>query len=198
MPKMKKLVLWLTFLSLNSFALEINKEAPAFNLMGADGKDHSLSEYKGKVVVLEWLNHGCPFVRKHYDTNNMQKTQEFALAKGVKWISIISSAPGKQGYSDAGKALTDKIANDSKAHNILLDPKGIVGKAYKAKTTPYMVIVNEKGLTSYMGALDSIASADKEDVPRAKNYVKMALSDLFSGKKVKLAKTDSYGCGVKY
>ena len=147
---MKKIVIYFTFLlfALRGNALELNKAAPSFKLKGADGKEHALEDYKGSVLVLEWLNHGCPFVKKHYSSGNMQKTQSMAIEKGAKWVSIISSAPGKQGYSDAGKALTDKIASDSKAHNILLDTKGTVGKAYGAKTTPYMVIINKQGLVA--------------------------------------------------
>lgn len=182
----------------NSFALDVNSVGPEFKLQGADGKDHSLSDYLGKVLVLEWLNHDCPFVKKHYLSGNMQITQSIAIEKGANWVSIISSAPGKQGHSDAKRALLDKNKNKAKAQNILFDETGSVGKAYGAKTTPYIVILSQKGKVAYTGAIDSISSASQEDIPNAKNYVLEALNEIFSGKKVSRAKTDSYGCSVKY
>lgn len=186
------------FLSFSAQSIEVNQKAPAFNLIGEDGKGHALKDFAGKLIVLEWLNHGCPFVRKHYESGNMQKTQAFAKSKGVVWLSIISSAPGNQGYVDVAGALKNKLGNKSQATQVLLDPNGKVGKSYNAKTTPYMVIINKEGKIAYHGAIDSIASADQADVPKAKNYVTLALSSLLEGKDVSEAKTRSYGCGVKY
>lgn len=196
--KTASLLLGLFFYSTAGHSIKLDQVAPDFKLKAEDGKEYSLNDYKGNTIVLEWLNHGCPFVKKHYQSGNMQKTQRFAKAKGVTWLSIVSSAPGKQGHVDSAGALTDKIANNSTADHVLLDPEGTVGKTYKARTTPYMVIINKSGKIAYHGAIDSIASADKEDVPKAENYVKLALSSILEGKKVTKPKTDSYGCGVKY
>lgn len=173
-------------------------KAPEFSLKSAAGKDVSLSALKGKVVVLEWLNHGCPFVRKHYDSGNMQKLQELYTQKGVVWISIISSAKGKQGFSTPDKALQDKAKYRSKATHILLDKDGKVGKAYAAKVTPHMFVLNKKGEAIYVGGIDSIASTSKGDIANARPYVKDALDSFLSGKEVKVKESRPYGCSVKY
>jgi peroxiredoxin len=172
--------------------------APDFTLPDAAGGKHSLSQYKGKWVVLEWVNYDCPFVKKHYGSGNMQKTQKAARDKGAVWLSINSSAPGKQG-NFAGQELVKRIA-DLKAgpDAYLLDPEGKVGMEYKAKTTPTMFVINPAGMVIYSGAIDDKPSADQEDIPGAKNYVQAALDAGMAGKPVEVASTQSYGCGVKY
>ncbi|MGB0453130.1 MAG: thioredoxin family protein [Bacteriovoracaceae bacterium] len=188
----------LLFFSVQSFAANVGKTAPAFSLKGHDNKTYSLKDYSGKYVVLEWLNHGCPFVRKHYDSQNMQNLQKEFVAKGVVWLSIISSAEGKQGHVDPAGAKVDIKENGAFASAVLLDPSGKVGRLYGAKTTPQMYIVNPKGTLVYNGAIDSIASADEDDIKNADNYVKENLSLLLSGKEAKYKKTRPYGCSVKY
>jgi peroxiredoxin len=179
-------------------ALSVGAPAPTFALKGASGKTVDLSQYKGKTVVVEWLNHGCPFVRKHYDSGHMQKLQEKYTKQGVVWLSVISSASGKQGHVDEKGAMADKEKNKSFATDILLDVDGKVGKAYEAKTTPHMFIISADGNLAYQGAIDSEASADQADIPKAKNYVAQALDELQSKKAVSVKETKSYGCSVKY
>jgi cytochrome oxidase Cu insertion factor (SCO1/SenC/PrrC family) len=177
---------------------QIGKLAPDFKLMAEDHKSYQLSEFKGKVVVLEWLNHGCPFVRKHYGSGNMQKLQKSARGQGVVWLSVISSAEGKQGYVSVSQAKLDKKSKGSNAYKVLLDPSGKVGKSYGAVTTPHMYIIDSDGKLVYRGAIDSVSSADPEDISRSQNYVAKALKEVLAGKKVSLAKTKPYGCSVKY
>lgn len=196
---MKAICIFLSlFFSLQAFALTSGEAAPDFKLKSASGKDVTLSEYKGKIVVLEWLNHGCPFVRKHYDSNNMQSLQKKYTGQNVIWLSVISSAEGKQGYVDAAGAINDKAKNKSSATDILLDPKGDVGKLYGAKTTPHMFVVDKAGLLAYQGAIDSTPDTNVDSVSAAKNYVATALNEIMAGKKVTQPATQSYGCGVKY
>ena len=186
------------FFTLSAFALESGTPAPDFKLKSATGKVVSLSEYKGKIVVLEWLNHGCPFVRKHYDSNNMQSLQKKYTGQNVIWLSIISSAESKQGYVDAAGAKADKDKNNSSATDVLLDASGEVGKLYGAKTTPHMFVVDKNGMLAYQGAIDSTADTNQDSVAAAKNYVATALNEIMAGKKVTQPATQSYGCGVKY
>lgn len=194
-----KLALALCALMISSaYAVDTGTTAPDFSLAAASGKTVKLSDFKGKTVVLEWLNHGCPFVRKHYDSGNMQSLQRTYTGKGVVWLSIISSAEGKQGHVDAKGAAADKVSNKSSATDILLDPTGTVGKTYEAKTTPHMYVINPQGVLVYQGAIDDKASADPADVKSAKNYVAAALDATLSGKAVAIGSTKSYGCGVKY
>jgi peroxiredoxin len=176
----------------------VGKPAKDFTLPDSNGKSHSLSDYKGKIVVLEWLNHDCPFVVNHYDTGNMPKLQKTYAEKGVIWFSIISSAPGKQGYCTPEQA--NEIAKQKKAlpKAVLLDPDGEVGKLYGAKTTPHMYIINAEGVLVYNGAIDSIRSTKPEDIAKAENYVKLALDELFEGKEVSVKTSKPYGCSVKY
>jgi peroxiredoxin len=195
---MKILAAILFSLATNSFAVENGKLAPAFALEGALGKTVSLTALKGKTVVLEWLNHGCPFVRKHYDSNNMQSLQKKYKAQGVVWLSIISSAPGKQGHVDAKGAKADIAQYKSEASDVLLDSDGTVGRAFGAKVTPHMFIINKEGVLVYQGAIDSIRSADAADIPKSKNYVALALDATLAGIAITEAKTEAYGCGVKY
>lgn len=197
---MKFLIALLAFASLNAFALTTGESAPDFTLPGLNPKmkDVSLSSFKGKYVVLEWLNHGCPFVRKHYDSGNMQSLQTKFVGQNVIWLSIISSAPGKQGHVDEKAALREKLDNKSGATDILLDPTGKVGQLYGAKTTPHMFIIDKAGTLVYQGAIDDQPDTDKASIPEAKNYVVSALNELMAGKKVSAHTTKSYGCSVKY
>ena len=179
-------------------APKLGEPAPAFTLPGADGKAHSLAGYQGKYVVLEWTNHDCPFVKKHYSSGNMQSTQKELTGKGAVWLSVISSAPGKQGHLDAAGAATLTQSRGAAPTAVLLDPSGDVGRKYEAKTTPHMYIVAPDGKLIYMGGIDSIPSSDAEDIARATPYVKVALAEAMGGKPVTHASTKPYGCSVKY
>ncbi len=179
-------------------AAEVGKPAPAFTLTSCESKPVSLSDFKGKVVVLEWTNHSCPFVVKHYGTGNMQKLQADAAAKGVVWLSICSSAPGKQGHgapADANKACAEK---NSAATAYLIDESGATGHAYGAKRTPEMYVINADGVLVYHGAIDDKKSADPADVVKAKNLVAAAIEETLAGKPVSTPKTEAYGCSIKY
>tara|TARA_R110000868_G_scaffold154736_1_gene380911 strand:- start:29469 stop:30062 length:594 start_codon:yes stop_codon:yes gene_type:complete len=178
--------------------LTVGEPAPSFELRAEDGKFYGLEKFKGKVIVLEWLNHGCPFVRKHYDSGNMQKLQKTYTEKDIVWLSIVSSAEGKQGYVDASGAFKEKQEYSSKATRTLLDPDGKVGQAYGAKTTPHMYIIDEAGILLYQGAIDSISTADKDDIEKADNYVSLALEQKLANKPIKITSTKAYGCSVKY
>ncbi len=158
----------------------------------------SLSNYSNDTVVLEWFNKDCPFVKKHYDSGNMQALKKKYTAKGIKWISILSSAEGKQGFFDSD-AVAKKFMKDNKfaSTHLIRDISGKIGRAYKAKTTPHMFVVH-KGKVVYEGAIDSISSADKEDALKAKNYVSMTLDKIIDKKPVAYSKTQAYGCSVKY
>ncbi|MCB9540762.1 MAG: thioredoxin family protein [Myxococcales bacterium] len=184
--------------ALPASAAEVGKPAPGFDGTDSHGKKHTLADYKGKWLVLEWLNHGCPYVRKHYDAKNMQALQAKWTDKGVAWLSVISSAEGKQGYSTPDKANEDVKANAAKPTAVLLDPKGVIGKAYDAKTTPHMVIINPEGVVVYDGAIDSIRSADQDDIAKATPYVDKALEAGLAGKAIDPNQTTPYGCSVKY
>jgi hypothetical protein len=158
----------------------------------------SLSDFKGKVVVLEWVNHGCPFVVKHYGSGNMQKLQADATAKGVAWLSICSSAPGKQGHMSAADANKSCAEKQSAATAYLLDESGEVGKKYGAKRTPEMYVVNPEGILVYHGAIDDKPSTDPGDIAGSKNFVAAALEETLAGKPVSTPQTEAYGCSVKY
>ncbi len=180
-------------------AVDTGAPAPAFaGLRDINGKTHSLADYKGKTVVLEWVNYDCPFVKKHYGSGNMQDLQRKYTAKGIVWLSVNSSAPGKEGsYSIADwkkKSAERKVA----ANAILLDPDGAVGKAYGAKTTPHMYIIDAAGVLQYQGAIDSTPSKDASDIKTSQNYVSSALDELAAGKAVSTKETKAYGCSVKY
>lgn len=172
--------------------------APDFSAINSKGKTVKLSDYKGKTVVLEWLNHGCPFVKKHYGSGNMQAVQAAATQQGVVWLSVISSAKGKQGASTPEVAESERKDHKSKASEILLDAEGKVGQAYAAKTTPHMFVIDPAGKLVYQGAIDDNPSADPADVKTARNYVKDALASVAAKKPVEVAETKSYGCSVKY
>lgn len=176
----------------------IDQPAPAFTANTADGKTLALDSLKGKTVVLEWTNHDCPFVKKHYDSGNMQGLQKEAAAKGIVWLQVISSAPGKQGYVDGATATKLNSARSASPAHVVLDPEGKLGKLYGAQTTPHMYIVDAKGVLVYKGGIDSLATADKADIAKAEPYVTNALNSLAAGKKIAANNTKPYGCSVKY
>lgn len=187
-------------LSLSSFALDTGKAAPDFKLKGIGAKDReiTLSDYKGKIVVLEWLNHGCPFVKKHYGSGNMQSLQLKYVGKNVIWFSIASSAPGKQGHVNSEQALAEKKEHKSSSTDVLLDADGKVGKLYGAKTTPHMYIIDKDGNLAYQGAIDDKPDTDPASIASAKNYVAQALEEIMAEKKVSVGSTKAYGCAIKY
>ncbi len=165
----------------------------------SNGLQHNLSDFAGKRVVLEWTNAGCPYVQKHYDTDNMQTLQkEAALDGDTVWLSIISSAPGKQGYVSGEGANELTVSRDAAPSAVVLDPAGDMGKTFAAKTTPHMYIIDEVGTLVYQGAIDDNSSARKSTVAGAKNYVRAAMSDLDAGRSVAVSDTAPYGCSVKY
>ena len=190
--------LFLLMFSLSAFAVDSGNSAPDFKLEGISGKTVSLSSLKGKIVVLEWLNYGCPFVQKHYGSQNMQSLQRKYTKEGVVWLSIISSAEGKQGYVTPGDGLKEKTEHQSVATDVLLDPKGTVGQLYGAKTTPHMYVIAKDGTLAYQGAIDDKADTDQASVKGARNYVSEAVDALMAGKKVSVTSTKAYGCSVKY
>lgn len=172
--------------------------APAFTLPDLDGASRSLADYRGKWVVLEWTNPGCPFVRKHYDTDNMQALQRRYTGKGVVWLSICSSSPGKQGYAAPADWKSRARTENWGASAVLLDPDGTVGRLYGAKTTPHMFVIDPRGGIVYRGAIDDKKSADKSDVATARNYVAETLDAALAGRTPPTAETAPYGCSVKY
>lgn len=180
--------------------VENEDSAPEFKLSDSYGNEISLSSFIGKKVVLEWTNHGCPYVAKHYETGNMQSTQEFAKEDEIIWLSIISSAPGTQGYvsSDEANALT--ITRKASPSHVLFDPTGEVGRIYDAKTTPHMYIIDEEGLMKYQGAIDDAGGRGfmSRDLLKAKNYVKESLKEMGTGEAISSPVTKPYGCSVKY
>ena len=176
----------------------VGQRAPAFQLVDSKGKSRSLAEFAGKTVVLEWTNHECPFVKKHYGSGNMQAQQRQATAAGVVWLSINSSAPGKQGNVDGAAA--ERVRSQARAAQTayLLDPTGTVGRTYGAKTTPHMYVIDPKGVLRYAGGIDSIPSPDVDDIAKATKYVPQALAEFAAGKPVSVPVTRPYGCSVKY
>ncbi len=177
---------------------EVGKPAPDFTLSDSNGKTHSLSAYRGKVVVLEWVNHGCPFVVKHYSSGNMQRTQQAAAADGAVWLSICSSAPGKQGHLSPAEWNKTSAAKGATPAAVLLDEAGKVGRLYHATATPQLFVIDAQGKVVYSGAIDSIPSTNTDDIAKAQNYVLAALADLKAGRPVATAVTKPYGCSVKY
>ena len=184
-----------------SFAfIEIDSKAPNFELTDTYGNEVSLESFKGKKVVLEWTNHGCPFVAKHYKTKNMQSTQELAKSEDVVWLSIISSAPGTQGYVTKEEANVLTTTREASPAHVLLDPTGKAGILYSAKTTPHMYVINEEGVLKYQGAIDDAGGRGFmfKDLLEANNYVKIAIKELNQGKNISNPVTKPYGCSVKY
>ena len=179
-------------------AAQVGQPAPAFAIADTAGKTWNLAELKGKTVILEWTNDGCPYVRKHYGGGNMQALQREATAAGDVWLTVISSAPGNQGHVTAAAA--DRLTAERKAapSAVLLDPQGTMGRAYGAKTTPHLFIIDAAGTLVYMGAIDDRPSTDPADIPGARNYVRAALADLDAGRPLADPVTRPYGCSVKY
>jgi peroxiredoxin len=186
------------FLICAAYGQKVGDPAPEFQSTDSHGQMHRLSEYRGKFVVLEWHNNGCPYTRKHYESGNMQRLQKEWTARGVVWFTVISSAPGEQGYVTAQQEndyLTKMNASPTAA---LLDPQGQVGRLYGAKTTPHMFIINPAGVLIYDGAIDNKATTDQADIAIAKNYVSEALVEAMAGKPVSIPTSRPYGCSVKY
>jgi len=179
-------------------AVETNELAPDFTLTDTNGKAHKLSDYKGKIVVLEWVNFECPFVKKHYQSGNMQSLQKDMTAKDVVWLSINSSAEGKQGYYQAAEVNEIMMNSNASPTAYLLDTNGEVGHLYGAQTTPHMFIIDPQGTLIYQGAIDNKPTFDLNDIPSAKNFVLLALNAAMTGEKVEDTTTAPYGCSVKY
>ncbi len=177
---------------------QIGKAAPNFRVNDLNGRVVSLADFKGKTVVLEWNNPECPFVKKHYHSGNMQKTQSAATKDGVVWLSINSSAEGKQGHMNGAKAKGVIGALNSRPTAYLLDSNGVVDKGYGAKTTPHMYIVNKAGALVYAGGIDDKPTPNATDINGARNHVLAALAELKAGKPVSVATSRPYGCAVKY
>ncbi len=176
----------------------VGSAAPDLSLTDAKGKAHSLSQYKGKYVVLEWFNPECPFVKKHYGSGNMQKLQEEYTSKGVTWLTIDSNAPGTEGNITPDQAQTIMASWKTKQTALLLDPESKVARSYGAKNTPNMVVIAPEGKIVYEGAIDSKATPNPADIPNSTNYVKVALDESLEGKPVTTSTTKPYGCSVKY
>ncbi|MGH8017574.1 MAG: thioredoxin family protein [Opitutaceae bacterium] len=179
-------------------AAVVGKPAPDFTLKDSKGKNHSLADYEGKLVVLEWVNHGCPYVKKHYNSKNIPNLQETYTNDGVVWLTICSSAPGDQGHGTPAEWEAMIKKHDMNSTAVLLDETGTVGKAYGAKTTPHMYVIDKKGMLRYNGAIDSKATTDIADLETADNYVKLAIAAIEEGKPVGETTTRPYGCGIKY
>jgi len=194
--------LWVGIVSLSGpargAAAQIGQPAPEFTAKDTQGNGLTLSQFRGKTVVLEWTNADCPYTRKHYSSGNMQGIQALARKSGVVWLTVISSAPGKQGYVNgpAADALTQSRGAAPTA--VLLDPSGTLGRLYGAKTTPHMFVVDKNGVLQYMGGIDSIATADVSDIAKAEPYLEEAMVAVAQGSPVAHAVTRPYGCSIKY
>jgi peroxiredoxin len=177
---------------------ELGKPAPLFSAVDSNGRTWSLADLKGKVVVIETTNHDCPYVRKHYNARNMQTQQREAAAKGVVWLTSASSATGEEGYVTAQQANDLTRKRDAAPAAVLLDPQSKIARAYGATVTPHMYIIDANGILVYKGGIDSIPSSDVSDIPRAKQYVRVGLDEVLTGKSVTDASTRPYGCSLKY
>jgi peroxiredoxin len=178
--------------------LKIGQAAPDFTAKDSKGAAVTLSQLRGKTVVLEWTNADCPYTRKHYASGNMQGLQSLARQNGVVWLSVISSAPGKQGYVEGAGADALTASRHAVPSAVLLDPSGTVGRLYGAKTTPHMFVIDKSGALQYMGGIDSIATADRDDIAKAEPYLKEAMLATVQGQPVEHSVTRPYGCSVKY
>ncbi|WP_376984757.1 redoxin domain-containing protein [Bosea sp. R86505] len=179
-------------------AARIGAPAPAFEAVDSDGKTRKLSEFAGKTVILEWTNHDCPYVRKHYTSATMQTLQKDMAKEGVVWLSVISSPVGEQGHVDGARANELTRSRDAAPAAVLLDPNSRMARAYGATTTPHIYIVDPKGTLAYMGAIDDKPSASAASLTGARSYVRQAVAELKAGKPVSEASTKAYGCAVKY
>lgn len=176
----------------------VGQPAPEIALKDAAGKAVKLSDFRGKYVVLEWTNPGCPYVRKHYDSGNMAATQQDAAARGVAWLSVNSTEKGSYDYLEPAKLVAWQQERKVRPTATLMDEDGVAGKAYGARTTPHMYIVDPRGKLVYAGGIDSIASSSRSDIPKAVNYVKQAVAEATAGKPITAATTRPYGCSIKY
>ena len=177
---------------------QVGSPAPDFAVQDTKGTTRHLSEFRGKPVVLEWTNADCPYTRKHYTSGNMQAAQKLAQKDGVVWLSIISSAPGKEGFVNGPAADVLTQSRGAAPTAVLLDPTGSVGRLYHARTTPHLFVVDRNGNLQYMGGMDSIATADVSDIPNAEPYLKEAMLAVVDGKPVEHPVTKPYGCSIKY
>jgi peroxiredoxin len=199
MKRAASMILTISLLAMISFAaVKAGEQAPDFTATDSNGKTHQLSDYRGRYVVLEWTNSGCPFTIKHYATGNMQKLQKEWTGKGVIWLTVLSSAPGKQGYKTPEQENAYLKQENASPTAVLMDPTGNLGHLYGAKTTPNMFVIDPKGKIIYAGAIDDKPTTDKSDVHLAKNYVNAALTEAMAGKAVSTPNTVPYGCSVKY
>jgi hypothetical protein len=199
---MKRNLLWglvaAVLFTFSADAQKVGDPAPEFQATDSNGQVHKLSEYRGKFVVLEWHNNGCPYTRKHYESGNMQRLQREWTSRGIIWFTVISSAPGQQGYVTAQQENDYMKQMNAAPTAALLDSQGDLGRLYAAKTTPHMFIINPSGILIYDGAIDSKATADQADIASATNYVTQALEEAMAGKPVGTPTSRPYGCSVKY
>jgi hypothetical protein len=179
-------------------APSVGQPAPDFTLQDAGGKTVKLSDYRGKHVVLEWTNPGCPYVRKHYDSGNMPATQKEALDKGVVWLAINSTEKSSYDYREPSKLVAWMNERKSRPSAVLMDEEGMAGKAYGARTTPHMYVVDPQGKLVYAGGIDSIPSSNPDDIKKAVNYVRQGLNEALAGKPITASTTRPYGCSIKY
>lgn len=184
--------------SMPLWAARVGEPAPDFVGTDTYGRTHHLSDYRGKYVVLEWQNRGCPYTRKHYESGNMQRLQKQWTARGVVWLTIISSAPGKQGYMTAEEANRYFAQMGASPTAVLLDPQGTIGHLYDARTTPEIYIIDPRGILIYQGAIDDKPTTNPEDIKTAQNYVDLVLNAAFAGQPISVSTTRPYGCSVKY
>jgi peroxiredoxin len=182
----------------SALAQKIGEVAPDFQATDSNGQTHKLSQYRGKFVVMEWHNNGCPYTRKHYESGNMEHLQKEWTERGVVWFTVISSAPGQQGFVTAQQENDYLKQMNASPTAALLDPSGDLGRLYSAKTTPHMFVINPAGVLIYDGAIDSKATPDKADIASATNYVSQALEEAMAGKTVSTPTSRPYGCSVKY
>jgi thioredoxin-related protein len=181
-----------------AFAAKVGTPAPDFTGTSSAAQDISLAQYQGKYVVLQWHNKDCPYVRAHYDSGNMQKLQGEWTGKGIIWLTIISSAAGKQGYVDAKGAEADVRTNGAAPTATILDPAGTIGRAYRAQTTPHMFVIDPQGTLIYDGAIDNRATTSKANIGGSINYVSLGLTEAMAGKPLSHPTSRPYGCTVKY
>jgi peroxiredoxin len=199
---MKAKIILIIFFAMNIFSLaKVGETAPNFSLINQDNKKISLEEFRGKKVVLEWTNHECPFVKRHYKTGNMQKLQKELVDNDVIWLSIVSSAKGKQGYIDQDQAKQLTLTRDASPNHVLLDEDGSVGKKFVAKTTPHMYVIDEDGILKYQGAIDNLGTMGalfSTDLSQGVNFVREAIQSLNAGLEIESSSTRPYGCSIKY
>lgn len=198
----KLLILFCYLIATNYYAIsaetKVGEPAPLFELPDYNENIYKLSDYKGNWIILEWINYDCPFVKKHYDSGNMQSLQKEYMSKGVKWFSICSSAPGKQGHFSLDELSKKMREYKTSPTAYLLDETGTTGKSYGAKTTPHIFIINPDGILIYAGAIDDIKSVSTDDIEKANNYVKQVMDAVLSGAESPVKTTQPYGCSVKY